>query len=314
MPFNRPPQHSTIAEEYRKDAMPDGDPKQWSTGLFMWHDVFQYAFACACPCMIINDVYDKLMDAKRDTPQTTACASMCLSALITAPLCFCADQFSTRTMDYLVDRPMSLGQQEREWYPPHPNEEASHPPPSSSFPWNMLPSRNAFSYVLTNNPGIARFGHTHPEPSWERDSYGWDLPENSSEDWWPCQWFNWHLYQACSAVCCHRSCCGGDAPRLPLCFNCLLGAFYPMLVCPITCVVRQMVAHEFHIDENCFKTCGISFCCYPCAIVQIKNHLNDRPHPANANSNRLINLATTTTAAPCSFNGQQSYTSDHFNF
>jgi hypothetical protein len=104
--------------------------------------------------------------------------------------------------------------------------------------------------------------------------YDRDL-KDSSEDWWPCCWFGYHLREACIATCYHGRCCGGETPRLPLCFSCCVAATYPIIVCPVALILRRIIIDKNLINEAYTRSIGNTLCCMPCSLVQTLNEARE---------------------------------------
>ena len=217
----------------------------WTYGLFAWHDVCAYAGAAVCPCTAMHSVYSGLSAQRHTNTASDGCFACLLSCLLVAPATVCVDQFATRGLDTLADARA----------PAHAEEETEG---------------NWFDYLLR----AGHFGPARGAPEhWAHDGEGWDLPPDASEDWWPACWCGHYAWELAAATCACRA-VGGDAPRMPLCFGCLVGALYPFGVCPLTLMLRRVVITRLQLrDEGYATTCAVAACCAPCALVQMEREV-----------------------------------------
>ena len=115
-------------------------------------------------------------------------------------------------------------------------------------------------------------------PEWANDGRGFELEATVSADWWPARWCSFYACELFQGTCTGRFCpllCGGNTPRMPLCFSLLLCGLYPLLVCPMTCVLRRAVVHQRKIHESALHTCLATACCLPCSLAQMANESSE---------------------------------------
>jgi hypothetical protein len=136
--------------------------KNWRTGLLACADSPHYVTACLMPCVYIHDIADYMNDGQRNAPPMEACCATMLSCLMDVPFFFCMDQFTTRGMDYLANRPSA-----RERHLERLAEEEENNNGGSGG------LRGLFDYILVNKKEGPRFGDEHHPPSWERDGLDW---------------------------------------------------------------------------------------------------------------------------------------------
>ena len=260
-----------------------GLPGEWGTALFSLHDGCAYLSTCICPCPMLQQTADLLGDRHRDASEVSACYACLLSCILDAPVVLCCDQFTTRALDRLADRPDGLAlqaEQQRQQLQQLQQQQQMQDAPLSTL------LQNATSYLLVNGQyGTAAAANLqHHHIAWENDGVGWDL-RNQSEDWWPISWCRHYLCELCASVFLDGGrCLGGTAPRFPLCFSLALALCYPALICPTACFVRRMVITEHHIREGHLTTCALILCCLPCAIVQTAE---EAKHPGGSSSSSM---------------------------
>ena len=150
----------------------------WSSGLVSCHDAPSYPAACLCPCLAIHELADVLDSRERNAPEVAACYSSIISCVLDLPVFFCMDQFTTRGMDYLADRPTArqahaAAQADYEEEQAR-NAELEHEHANRYNPLSWI-KRNTFDYLLVNHhpDEYPRYGQDHAPPSWEADGVGW---------------------------------------------------------------------------------------------------------------------------------------------
>ncbi len=140
----------------------------WKTGLLSGYHTCDYFNAAFCPCIMLYEIADLMPDGKRDSSSWNLCQTGVISCLLDMPALLCVDQFSTRGLDYLANRPThadraaaEIRQREME------SGETSLP----LVGWLLPPEVDRSIYESITS----RYGANHPLPSWENDGVGWDL-------------------------------------------------------------------------------------------------------------------------------------------
>ena len=221
----------------------DDSSGEWRSGLLQVGSLCSYGYAAVCPCVLVYDLYSATTNRPPSGDDLfLSCYVSLLSCLVFTPTLLCVDQCTTRTLDTAAD---------------------------ASKPEN--------GGLLNHIVYLGHFGHT--SPAWTHDGVGWDMHANTSEDWWPMGICSHYLCEL-SAAACHGKCLGGDAPRIPLWIACCMGMTYPVTLCPITFMLRRIVADQRGLIESYGATCLISTFCTPCALVQMDREILQHPMPS----------------------------------
>jgi hypothetical protein len=209
----------------------------WRTGLFEPSESLTYVYAAICPCVLVHSLYVATTHHSHASADT--CYTGALSLLVCAPGCLCLDQCTTRALDKI----------------------------GNAYEDDTTQAHDKHSGPLDYILRLGHFGDRYA-PRWAHDGEGWDLSPQASEDWWPASWCGHYLCALGQAACVGRA-VGGNAPRMPLCFSCMLGLCYPLMLCPITFLLRRVLVDQARIDESLPVSCAAAAVCTPCALVQM---------------------------------------------
>lgn len=229
-----------------------------------------YIAAAVCPCVFMHNILSMMMlksHKNRSENELMSCYTTFASCFLDLPCLFCMNQFSNRALDTIANNIPNKSHDEEPGLIDTLLKMGHFGPFKSTATWENDGEGWLVSFLcvcicfcvfqsMYNTPPCF---DTHAHATCHRDL------NDQSEDWWPVSWCCYYCGTGCSE--CLTCNVGGNAPRVPFCFACLVAAVYPICVAPLTCVLRSMAVEQMHSNEWLVETCAKSVCCMPCTLV-----------------------------------------------